>query len=222
MVEQLGNELIQFKIFCGNKDLDGSVLTNVEFDKWIRYAGNTEVRYASKNNLIPVIQQEIKKDPPAYLFIMGIYSWPFNFKPLLYCKRVKKIISVRGMLHPEALAQKNFKKKIYLLLWKILGLHKKNIFHATDGKEREYIQQVFGPKTRVVVAANFPRVLQQQPVAEKNAGALKLVSIALISPMKNILLVMEVLGSGKGEVASAGKEESSSEYNIYGPVKDKS
>src|SRR5258705_6747772 len=221
MVEQLGNELIQFKIFCGNKDLDGSVLTNVQFNKWVRYAGNTEVRYASKNNLIPVIQQEIKKDPPAYLFIMGIYSWRFNFKPMLYCNGVKKIISVRGMLHPEALAQKSFKKKIYLSLWKLLGLHKKNIFHATDEKEREYIQHVFGSKTKVMVAANFPRVLQQQPVIEKNAGALKLVSIALISPMKNILLVLETLGSRKREVAGGKKEESSIEYNIYGPVKDK-
>ncbi|HMK26070.1 MAG TPA: glycosyltransferase [Chitinophagaceae bacterium] len=216
-----GNGPFYFKIFCGNKDLDGSVLNNVEFDKWIRYADNTEVWYTSKNNLSAVLQQEIKKDSPAYLFIMGIYSWPFNFKPLLFSKGVKKIISARGMLHPEALAQKNFKKKIYLSLWKILGLHQKNIFHATDEKEKEYIQQVFGSKTSVMVAANFPRVLEQQPVAKKNAGVLKLVSIALVSPMKNILWVLEVLGSGEWGVAGGEGEERSIEYNIYGPVKDK-
>jgi glycosyltransferase involved in cell wall biosynthesis len=221
MVSQLGsglpiaigmvNEPIQFKIFCGNKDLDGTVLTNVEFDKWVRYADNTEVWYTSKNNLIPVLQKEIKTDAPGYLFIMGIYSWPFNFKPLLNCKGVKKIISVRGMLHPGALSQKSFKKKLYLRLWKLLGLHKKNIFHATDEKEKEYIQQVFGSTTSVLVAANFPKVLPQQPVAEKKEGILKLVSIALISPMKNILLVLEALESEVGSI----------EYNIYGPVKDK-
>lgn len=219
MLQQLGKEPIQFKIFCGNKDLDGAVLTNVEFDQWVRYADNTEVWYASKNNWIPVLQKEIKKDAPAYFFMMGIYSWPFNFKPLLFCRGIKKIISVRGMLHPEALSQKNFKKKIYLSLWKILGLHKKNIFHATDEKERGYIQQVFGSKTRVIVAANFPRVLSQQPVAEKNAGSLKLVSIALISPMKNILWVLEALESGVG---SGEPIIDSIEYNIFGPVKDKS
>ena len=153
------DEPIQFKIFCGNKDLDGTVLSNVEFDKWVRYDANTEVWYASKNNLLTVLKKEIKKDAPAYLFMMGIFSWPFNFKPLLFCKGVKKIISVRGMLHPGALSQKSFKKRLYLLLWKLLGLHKKNIFHATDEKEREYIQQVFGLNTRVLVAANFPRVL---------------------------------------------------------------
>jgi glycosyltransferase involved in cell wall biosynthesis len=215
------NNVFEFKIFCGNKDLDGSVLTNVEFDKWVRYADHTEVWYASKNNLTAVLQNEIKKESPAYLFIMGIYSWRFNLKPMIYCKGVKKIISVRGMLHPEALAQKSFKKKIYLSLWKILGLHKKNTFHATDEKEREYIQGVFGSNARVMVAANFPRVLQQQPLPGKNAGNLKLVSIALISPMKNILWVLEVLGNGKWEVTSGAGGESSIEYNIYGPVKDK-
>jgi hypothetical protein len=80
------------------------------------------------------------------------------------------------MLHPEALGQKSLKKRYTYRSGKILGLHQKNIFHATDEKEKEYIQRVFGSKTRVMVAANFPRVLQQQPVAKKNIGSLKLVS----------------------------------------------
>ena len=34
---------IAFKIFTSNKDLDGAVLQNVEFDKWGHYSENTEV-----------------------------------------------------------------------------------------------------------------------------------------------------------------------------------
>jgi len=206
MVQQLCAAAVEFKIFCSNKDLDGSPLTNVEFDKWINYNANTRVWYSSKNNLLPLIKKEIKKDAPDLLFTIGIYSWSFNFKPLLFCRSVKKIISVRGMLHPGGLSQKGFKKKIYLQFWKVLGLHKRNIFHATDEEEKKYIQQVFGVKARVVVAANFSRVLPLQPVIEKKAGHLKLVSIALISPMKNILLVLEALqlavGSSQWAVGS--------------------
>ena len=33
---------IAFKIFTSNKDLDGAVLQNVEFDKWVHYSENTE------------------------------------------------------------------------------------------------------------------------------------------------------------------------------------
>jgi glycosyltransferase involved in cell wall biosynthesis len=221
MVQQLEGGSLQFKIFCSNKDLDGSIIKNVDFDKWVRYSDNTEVFYSSNNNLQPVLKREMGKERPDCLFIVGIYSWQYNFKPLLFCKGVKKIISVRGMLHPGALSQKGFKKKIYLLLWKLLGLHKRNIFHATDEKEKEYIKKIFGSRANVMVAANFPRVLSQQPVAEKKAGSIKLISVALISPMKNILMVLEGLAGGKWRVASGEFASGSVEYNIYGPVKDK-
>lgn len=189
----------EFKIFCSNKDLDGSLLQGVVFDEWVPYNANTKVWYSSTDNILPVLKQEIKKEKPDYLFITGIYDWQFNCKPLLFCKSVKKIISVRGMLHPGALSQKGFKKKIYLGLWKTLGLHKQHVFHATDEAEKKYIQQVFGNSVNVHIAANFPNVLDVQPVVKKEPGQLKLVSIALISAMKNILLVLEALGSMSSE-----------------------
>jgi glycosyltransferase involved in cell wall biosynthesis len=231
-----GNNAIEFKIFCSNKDLDGTLL-DVPFDEWVTYNNHTQVWYSSSNNVLPVLKREIKKEKPSYLFIIGMYDWVYNFKPLMFTAGVKKIISVRGMLHPGALSQKTFKKKIYLRLWKILGLHKgklatgngpigkcppglsavrtgTNIFHATDEAEKKYIEQVFGNDAHVIVAANFPNALQVQSVMEKKTGFLKLASIALISPMKNILMVLEAIGSKQ---LAVGKIE----YDIYGPVKDK-
>jgi hypothetical protein len=131
---QLANKPYQFKIICGNKDLDGSLLTTVDYDRWVSYSNNTEVWYSSKENITEVLNNELKKD--AVLFIVGIYSWAYNLKPLLFYKGIKKIISVRGMLHHGALSQKSFKKRIYLQLWKWLGLHKGNIFLATDAEEK--------------------------------------------------------------------------------------
>ena len=190
-------EKFKFSIFCGNKDLDGSILQGVANDEWVQYNANTKVWYSSTGNILPVLQQEIKKEKPDHLFVTGIYDWQFNFKPLLFCRGVKKIISVRGMLHPGALSQKVLKKKIYLGLWKLMGLHNKVVFHATDETEKGYIQKVFGNSVRVKVAANFPGVLNRRPLVNKQPGKLKLVSIALISPMKNILLVLEALSSGQ-------------------------
>ncbi len=222
LVKELDGTAFQFKIFCGNKDLDGVLLKNIEFDKWVNYSPNTLVWYASSNNILPILKKEIKNCKPDILFINGIYSWLFNFKPLFFCGSVKKIISVRGMLHAGALSQKAFKKRVYLSLWKLLGLHKKAIFHATDENEKKYIQQVFTKKARVVVAPNFPRIFPFLPVLEKKAGHLKLVSIALISPMKNILLVLEAL-SGIPPLSIQGDDPERVpriDYNIYGPVKD--
>lgn len=260
--EQLavGNGEMEFKIFCSNKDLDGSIIKGVAFDAWVPYNANTNIWYSSTNIILPVLKQQIKKEKPDYLFIVGIYDWQYNFKPLLFCKGVKKIISVRGMLHAGALSQKGFKKKIYLGLWKMLGLHKgkavgsgqlavgkgqwATIFHATDEAEKNYIQQVFGNSVNVNIAANFPNVLEWQPVVQKVPGQLNLISIALISPMKNMLLVLEALGGGRREEGEGRREEGEGSgesgggrresgvrsresgvglitYNIYGPIKDR-
>lgn len=207
---QLANEQYQFKIICSNKDLDGSLLTTLEYDRWIRYSSNTEVWYSSSDKITNVLNNELNKD--AVLFIVGVYSWAYNLKPLLFCKGVKKIISVRGMLHPGALSQKSLKKKIYLQLWKLLGLHKGNIFHATDEEEKKYIQQVFGDKAVVKIAANIPRLFDLLPMPAKIEGKLTMGSIALISAMKNHFKVLEALHTIKTNYQIV--------YNIYGPVKD--
>ncbi len=114
------------------------------------------------------------------------------------------------MLHPGALSQKSFKKKLYLALWKMAGLHRRYDFHATDAREQQFILQAFGEQARVFIAGNFPRVFNFQQAAQKETGKLRLVSVALISPMKNILLVLEALHFCTAEIS----------YDIYGPIKD--
>jgi glycosyltransferase involved in cell wall biosynthesis len=114
------------------------------------------------------------------------------------------------MLHPGALSQKHFKKKVYLTLWKMLGLHKRCDFHASNEEEKNYIQNIFGKKVKIFVAPNFPRIFNRQSPPYKRGGALKLISIALISPMKNHLLILEALEFCDADIC----------YNIYGPVKD--
>jgi len=130
--------------------------------------------------------------------------------PLLFSKVENKIVSVRGMLHPGALSQKKIKKKLFLLLWKMLALHRKVSFHATDETEGKYIRQVFGEEVKIMVAGNFPRKFSPVKQISKIKGSLQLLSIALVSPMKNHLLVLQALEHCQGEI----------EYHICGPIKD--
>ncbi|MEO7766996.1 MAG: glycosyltransferase [Ferruginibacter sp.] len=201
----------RFKIYCSNTDLDGTVLTGVAFDEWITFNAYTEVRYVSRANLtIAAIKREVKHTKADILFINGIYSWHFNFVPLFFCKVPLKIISVRGMLHSGALAQKPFKKKVYLWCWKMLGLHRRNRFHASNNDEKQFIQNTFGKTTSISVASNFPRSFSVQAPGYKIAGNLQLVSVALISAMKNYLPVLQALEHCTEMI----------NYAIYGPVKD--
>lgn len=211
LVKNYQRPQLQVRVFTSNQDLDGSELTEVPHDEWVRRDQQTEVWYASRQTsrlrFIRSIQQSWK---PDVMFVNGIFSPCFNFLPLCWVSAPLKVVSVRGMLHPNALAQKSFKKKLYLALWRIIGLHKRVVFHATNEEERSFIEQSFGTNIAVRVAANFPRILSFMPTVRGPNDQLKLVTVALISPMKNHLLVLEQLKKVSVPV----------QWTIYGPIKD--
>lgn len=203
-------EDVEYFIFCGDVDLNGAALENVETNKWVPWNDHTQVWYAGPEKISDSLVKLVEAEKPDLLFIIGLFSWHYNIVPMVFCKGTKKILSTRGMLHPGALSQKKWKKKVYLLLFKLLEYHYKVSFHATDEEEARFIRNYFGDVPGVFTAGNFPNRISFLPVQPKEAGRLKLVTVGIISPMKNILLVLESLASVTAHV----------DYTIYGPVKD--
>ncbi len=202
-------EGIEYRIFCGNKDLNSDEALPVQTDQWLDLNEHTKVWYASdeiSKNLTD--QTELLK--PDVVFMIGIFSWHFNLVPLFYSKAPLKILSVRGMLHAGALAQRKLKKQLFLTGMKLSGISKRIVFHATDETERAFIHAAFGNEIKVKIAKNFGRKITAQLPVQKERAVLKLVTVALISPMKNHLKVLQALA----EITSV------IEYSIYGPVKD--
>jgi glycosyltransferase involved in cell wall biosynthesis len=199
-----------FFIICRNVDHNSNEPLPVEKDKWIDFeSGTARVNYISDKKLSrKTILRLIDDVNPDYIFINGIFSPLFSIVPLLHGSG-KKIWSVRGMLHPGALSQKRLKKRIFLFVLRLLNVQK-NVFHATDEKERNFVKLVLGKEVNVLVAQNFPNNFSELIKQPKLPGLLRLVSIALISPMKNHLLVLKALMEVKGNVI----------YDIFGPVKD--
>jgi glycosyltransferase involved in cell wall biosynthesis len=212
LVEALSGTSVELFVLCGNTDLDGSKL-KVKENSWTDFNGLAKVFYLpqdkqNKEEIFSLLN-ELK---PDIVFINGIYSIPFTMLPLLWNgKNTRKIVSVRGMLHPGALSQKRMKKKLYLLAYRMRRLHRKYEFHATGKEEQQFIYDVMGRGSNVSVVPNLPRRISLNGCLKKEEGKLNLVSIALISPMKNIKLVIEALKDCKGAI----------NYDIYGPVKDK-
>ena len=199
---------VEFRIFCSNKDLNGEVLIGVETDTWTIFNEHTQVWYASEE-VSKTITEQAEKLKPDVLFIIGLFSWHYNIVPLLFCKTPLKILSARGMLHAGALAQKRFKKQAFLTMLKLAGIGRKVIFHATNPAELDFIKATFG-NANVEIAANYGRKVTAFDPPEKQPGMLKLITIAIISPMKNYLKVLQALAGSKEDL----------EYDIYGPVKD--
>ena len=203
-------ENIEYRIFCGDTDLNNEPLQNIKKGEWVKYNDHTKVWYATIEQRRKTMIQLIKSLNPNVIYIVGLYDWHFNIVPILFCKAEKKIVSVRGMLHPGALTQKKIKKRVFLSALKMFGVKKNFIFHTTNETERQYVLNEFGSKSHIVVAGNFAKTFDAQLPLSKQSGALMMCTIALISPMKNHLLVLEALNNCKDKIV----------YNIYGPIKD--
>ena len=201
---------IAYKIYTSTRDLDGLKLEGIAENTWVKYNDWAEVFYASNTNK-KILKNEIALAKPDVLFIIGIFSWHYNILPMLLPFKNKKILSVRGMLHPGALSQKSMKKSIFLRLLNWIKIKDKVIFHATDLDEVMHIQNVFGNNCKIITASNFGKIINRESDVFKEVGTLKMITVALISPMKNHLLVLQSLVNCKANI----------EYTICGPVKDK-
>lgn len=209
MVAEL-KEGYEFYIFCGNTDLHGLPINIAVTNQWMPYNAYTKVWYAGRGERSQQLTAQVELVKPDLLYIVGVFSWHFNLVPLFFAKAPRKILSVRGMLHPGALGEKAAKKKVFLKAMDWLGFSRKCSFHATDAQEAEHIRQRLGKEVRIYEAGNFARNIGALQLPVKEPGQLRLISIALISPMKNILLVLQAVEKSTQHII----------YDIYGPVKE--
>ena len=203
------DEGFRFFIFCSDTDLNGAAIEVPERNTWLPYNDHTQVMYASKQGRGALLLKELRRINPDVLYMVGLYSYDFTWLPLQRGVAKRKLLSVRGMLHPGALTQKALKKKLYIGAMKLLGLQHKCSWQASDAQEADYIRALFG-EVNLFTAGNFPRLFARLNLPAKVPGSLYLISLALISPMKNILLVLQALQ----------QQEATIFYHICGPVKD--
>ena len=209
LVHQFDQEVSYF-IFCSNKDVDGSILLDIDENCWVDYNDCTKVWYCAVPNPIAIAKKIVAIEKPDVIFTIGLFSWQYNILPNLLFQANRKIISVRGMLHPGALSQKTIKKKIFLAVFKLLRLQHQAIFHCTNSDEELHVKNIFGQQVKTKVADNFPKKLTAKLVAHKFPEKLVMMTIALISPMKNHLLTLQALKSFDAQIT----------YHIVGAIKD--
>ncbi len=205
-----------FQIFVvsTNKDHDGTKL-DVQAERWLDYGKNVKVKYLSDTNRnYRTIKETIAEVNPETVYLNGIYSMLFVVFPLLVVKKrkdIKTVIAPRGMLQSTSLSIKPFKKKVYLGVLKTFIINSNIIWHVTTGQEKVDLHNLFGnePECRLIgnvpfynPDCDFPNTMKIGP---KVFG-----TVALISPMKNIHLILAALKEIKSELI----------YNLYGPVKD--
>lgn len=219
MVDRIGDEF-QFKIVTTDRDFeDRKPYPGINIDSWNR-VGNAKVFYMSpKMRSFRGFKKILCSGECDVIYLNSFFSPHFTIKPLLL-RRVRLIpdkpliIAPRGEFSPGALGLKSFKKHIYIVASKLLGLYHGVVWQASSEHEEMDIRRWLGHHVSVIVAPNLPLQVHVTddvpPKQEKIEGCLKIVFLSRISRKKNLYDALEMLNGLKGKV----------QFNIYGPIED--
>ena len=199
MVDHLRKDVDFFIITRDTDYCEAIPYSSVKSNQWVVFKEGVSVFYFSKDYLSIANLKKIATESGCnHWYINGIYSLYFSILPLILSRHfdgIQTTVSARGMLSPHALAVKPFKKKMLLWFFKLIGLYRNVCFHATNYAEGVQIEKQVGVSKGILIAPNLSKPLSfNKPKSfVKNRGALRLVSLARISPEKNTLGGLELL-----------------------------
>lgn len=212
LFDQAGDE-IAFKLITSDRDLgDSSPYTSIICGAW-NQVGNATVLYAQLGKKgYTQIARELRAKDYDVVYLNSFFSPRFSFFPLLLSKalRQKVVLGPRGEFSEGALSLKTSKKRIFIKVFKLLGLHRGTIFQATSDYEAQDIRRALGSRVDIQIAENIGAQEFAGHLVRRDSGPLKAVFISRISPKKNLLAALEMLQKVRQPLI----------YDIYGPIED--
>ncbi|NML19596.1 glycosyltransferase [Pseudoflavitalea sp. G-6-1-2] len=209
-------EAYQIYVLTTDRDLnDNEPYSGIAADTWIEQENGVKIYYCSPAKLNwKDLHSRINEVEADFIYLNSMFSRFFTIYPLLMNKfnnyKGKVVLSPRGMLKQSALQFKSPKKKVFLSLFKTLGLHKKVHFHATDDTEQEDIARRFGTAVSSSMIPNFPAYVGNYPGSiEKSKGELKMIFIGRLHPIKNLDFLLKLLPEARRNISLTiiGNEE---------------
>ena len=204
-------------VFTRNTDLNSSLpYEGIISDLWVQMEGY-KIFYCSQSKLkMSLVSGTIRNIKPDIIYLNGMFSPYFSVLPLLFRKLATPatvmVIAPRGMLKKSALAYKEFKKKIFLSVFKLFDIYNNIVFQATNSKEILEVKEVIGKSANVVLLPNFTyRIPGRITSINKFPGSLRLIYAARIHPIKNLDFIIRILFKIKGNI----------ELTIVGSIEDK-
>ncbi len=206
LIDHLGDEF-DFSVVTRDTDyMELQPYKTVRSDAWNTLPDGKRVYYISPAALNrETISRLLREEKYDTIYVNGIWSQPFTAWPLQEAKALglKRIVAVRGMLAPAAMAIKATKKKVFLVYAQLRGIFSGVTFHATTEQEANETKAVFGKNSRVKIAGNLPRIAPAEITPRsRKPGALRIVSVARVAPEKNTLYAIEALTKVTAQVTA--------------------
>jgi glycosyltransferase involved in cell wall biosynthesis len=145
-------------------------------------------------------------------FFDRIFTIPYLLmRQLRMISRKPVILSPHGEFSPGALALGNFKKKLYLLFYRVTGIGSSILLHATSNAERQQFQQNKLPCKDIIIAENIaPLAPLPPPANDTEQNTLHIIFLSRITKIKNLEFAIRVLCEASSNIT----------FDIYGPIAD--
>ena len=213
LVDYLGEEY-NFKILTCDRDHgDTKPYPNIRVNDWNR-VGNADVYYVVPGGFTRkvIINLANKSD---LVYVCGCFS-DYSINTLIANRlgkiKVPVVVAAMGLFSPMEFRLKYKKKKLFTVVFNMLGMFKKIYWSATSEMEiSEIRQQVKAKKEQFFIAEDLPRKVDDTPVIKKKqSGSLNVAWISRIAPKKNLIGAIHILQKVKANV----------NFTVYGPIHD--
>lgn len=213
LFDQAG-ESILFRLVTSDRDLgDKKPYDFVSCGAW-NEVGNVLVFYTQSGlRGFCQIYKAIHESKCNVVYLNSFFSIRFSFFPLLISRFLGKkvVLGPRGEFSSGALSLKSRKKRLFIKLHKLLNLHRGIVFQASSQYEADDIRRVLGDAVDIRIAEDIGAQEFAKEFSERSNSPLKVICLARISPMKNLLAALDMLNAVQQPI----------EYEIYGPIEDR-
>lgn len=204
---------VDYCVVTSDRDLgDDCPYADVSVGQWNSFE-NCSVFYA-ENGLkgLRQLQEIMSSKDYDVVYLNSFFAIRFSLIPLFLAKIFKKtvVLAPRGEFSEGALSLKVSKKKVYIQLYKLLGLTRGVVFQASSIFEFDDIKRALGSYNKIFIAQNISSQEYAKDLVVKDNAVIKLVFISRISPKKNLAYALEVLKNVSCPVI----------FDIYGPQED--
>jgi len=240
LIENLGNEY-DFKIITADRDIGDKVsYKNIQKNTWVQI-GKAEVYYIPTKfiNVLSLVKL-IKSSNCSFYYLNSFFDPRFSFLPLFFrwtrlIPSKPILIAPRGEFSKAALNIKSFKKRLYLIFLKNLGLLKDAVWQASsDSEKNDIYRSLIGvsinktsisiPLKNLKVAPDLLQFYEKIFISGNLASSssrsnsssgellrnLNICFASRISKMKNLDFLLKILLKVRSKVV----------LNIHGPAED--
>ncbi|GFN29860.1 glycosyltransferase family 4 protein [Paenibacillus xylaniclasticus] len=212
LVDYLGDQY-DFRILTCDRDHgDTAPYPGITVYGWNR-VGQASVYYVPPKGFSLRTIRQLSNEADL-VYVCGCFS-DYSIRTLLLKRLglIKKpvFVAAMGLFSPMEFRLKYKKKKLFTIVFNMLGMFKNIYWSATSEMEVKEISAQVRTHGNFVIAEDLPRKVDETPVAKhKEEGRVKVVWISRIAPKKNLIGAIQVLKLVRSDI----------DFTIYGPVHD--